>query len=55
MLKNLIIKRGGFFYVSGSSKNMPQAVKEALEEALDDKEFVASMIQNGKYQEETWS
>lgn len=49
------MNRGGYFYVSGSSKDMPTAVKEALEEAVGDKEFVAMMIKNGKYQEEVWS
>lgn len=49
------MKRGGFVYISGSSKDMPAAVRDALEEAIDDKEFVPLMIENGKYQEETWS
>lgn len=34
---------------------MPAAVKEALEEALDDKEYVANMIKCDRYQEETWA
>lgn len=34
---------------------MPAAVKEALEEALGDKEFVAEMIKFNRYQEETWA
>ncbi|CRK94651.1 CLUMA_CG008151, isoform A [Clunio marinus] len=55
MLKNLLVERGGFFYVSGSSKNMPTAVKEALEDAINDKEFIQRMIKDGKYHEETWS
>lgn len=55
MLKSLLVTRGGFFYVSGSSKNMPAAVKEALEEAIEDKSFVERMLKNGKYQEETWA
>jgi sulfite reductase alpha subunit-like flavoprotein len=54
-LKNLLIQKGGFFYVSGSSKNMPTAVKEALEEALGDKDYVENMIKSGRYQEETWA
>ena len=49
------MERGGYVYVSGSSKNMPAAVKEALEEALDDKGYVANMIKCGRYQEETWA
>lgn len=55
LLKSLLVQRGGFFYVSGSSKDMPTAVREAVEEAIDDKEFVAQMVKNGKYFEETWS
>lgn len=54
-LSNMIKNRGGYFYISGSSKNMPLAVKEALEEAIDNKDFVAEMIKSGKFQEETWS
>jgi sulfite reductase alpha subunit-like flavoprotein len=53
-LKKLIIQQGGYFFVSGSSKNMPQAVRETLEEALNDKDYVSNMIKNGRYQEETW-
>lgn len=55
LLKNAIVQRGGYFYVSGSSKDMPMAVKEALEEAIDDKEFVERMLKSERYQEETWS
>lgn len=55
MLKTLLVQRGGYFYVSGSSKNMPTAVREAVEEAIGDKECVEQMIKSGKYFEETWS
>lgn len=55
LLKKFLVNRGGFVYISGSSKDIPAAVKEALESAIDDKDFVATMIKNGKYQEETWS
>lgn len=55
LLKNLIVNRGGFFYISGSSKDMPTAVREALQEAIDDKEFVEQMVKAGKFQEEVWS
>lgn len=55
LLRNLIVQRGGYFYVSGSSKNMPTAVKEALEEAIDDKEYVELMVKAERYQEETWA
>lgn len=34
---------------------MPTAVKEALEEAIEDKEFVAQMLKFERFQEETWS
>ena len=34
---------------------MPKAVKESLEEALEDKNYVADLIKIGRYQEETWS
>jgi sulfite reductase alpha subunit-like flavoprotein len=55
LLKQAILQRGGFFFVSGSSKNMPTAVKEALEEAIEDKDYVEHMIKSGRYQEETWA
>ena len=55
LLKDLIVNRGGFFYISGSSKNMPAAVKEALKEALEDASYVEEMIKSGRYQEETWA
>ena len=55
LLKKLIIDKGGYFLLSGSSKNMPEAVKEALGEALEDKQFVEELYKNGKYQEETWA
>jgi len=55
LLKKLLIQRGGYFYISGSSKNMPAAVKSALEEVLEDKQLVESMIKCDKIQEETWS
>lgn len=34
---------------------MPTAVKEALEEAIEDEDFVAQMVKSGRFQEETWS
>lgn len=34
---------------------MPTAVREALAEAIDDKEFVEEMVKAGNLQEETWS
>lgn len=55
ILRRLLVDRGGYFLVSGSSKNMPQAVREALAEALGDEEIVQSMVKAGRYQEETWA
>jgi sulfite reductase alpha subunit-like flavoprotein len=55
LLKQLIVEKGGYFYVSGSSKNMPTAVKEALEEALENRGYVDNMIKSERYQEETWA
>lgn len=55
LLKDVLVNRKGHFFVSGSSKNMPEAVREAVEKALEDKAFVEQMIKQEKYQEETWS
>lgn len=55
LLRKAIVDRGGYFYISGSSKDMPTAVREALEEAIDDKDYVAEMVKTGRFQEETWS
>ncbi|CAO1436082.1 unnamed protein product [Diamesa hyperborea] len=55
LLKKLIIDKGGYVLLSGSSKNMPEAVREALGEALGDNQLVEEMYKNGKYQEETWA
>lgn len=55
LLRRLIIDGNGYFIVSGSSKNMPQAVREALTEALGDANLVENMLKNGRYQEETWA
>lgn len=42
--------------VAGSSKNMPNAVKEALQVALEvDESYIEVMVKSGRYQEETWS
>lgn len=54
LLRKLIVQQGGYFFVSGSSKDMPQAVREALEESLNEKDYVEQMIKSGRYQEETW-
>ena len=54
LLKELILDQGGFFYVAGSSKNMPESVKEALQEALGSKDYVDKMVKENRYQEETW-
>ncbi|EGK96229.1 AGAP003889-PB [Anopheles gambiae str. PEST] len=55
LLKKLLIENGGYVLVSGSSKNMPQAVKEALIEAIGDAQHIEKMIQTNRYQEETWA
>lgn len=55
LLRDYLVNRKGHFFVSGSSKNMPESVREALEKALDDKQFVEQIIKLEKYQEETWS
>jgi sulfite reductase alpha subunit-like flavoprotein len=55
MLNELLIDRGGYFLVSGNSKNMPQAVQAVLKDVFNDETFVDTMIKNGRYQEETWA
>ncbi|KAG5678793.1 hypothetical protein PVAND_008428 [Polypedilum vanderplanki] len=55
LLKDLIINKGGHFYVSGNSKNMPNAVKDAIKKALEDADYVENMIKTERYQEETWA
>lgn len=55
LLREQIIEQGGCFFVAGNSKNMPAAVKESLEIALSDANYVAEMIRTERYQEETWS
>lgn len=54
ILRQMLISQPGLFLVSGNSKNMPLAVREALAEALDDQQFVDELIRTGRYQEETW-
>lgn len=42
--------------VAGNSKNMPNAVKEALQTALGvEQDYIDEMIKTGRYQEETWN
>uniref|UniRef100_A0AAG5CYL5 NADPH-dependent diflavin oxidoreductase 1 n=1 Tax=Anopheles atroparvus TaxID=41427 RepID=A0AAG5CYL5_ANOAO len=55
LLKKLLVENGGYVLVSGSSKNMPQAVKEALIEAIGDANHIEDMIKANRYQEETWA
>lgn len=55
ILKELLVTQQGWFLVAGNSKNMPKAVREAVNEALGDDKCVENMIKCGKYQEETWS
>ncbi|XP_031633473.1 NADPH-dependent diflavin oxidoreductase 1 [Contarinia nasturtii] len=54
-LREQIIDKSGVFLVAGNSKNMPTAVKEALSEALNNSDYVQTMIDTGRYQEETWA
>ncbi|KAJ6637955.1 NADPH-dependent diflavin oxidoreductase 1 [Pseudolycoriella hygida] len=55
LLKDLLITKCGTFMVAGSSKTMPNSVKEALRIALGvDETYIEEMIRNGRYQEETW-
>ncbi|XP_059612042.1 NADPH-dependent diflavin oxidoreductase 1 [Phlebotomus argentipes] len=54
LLRNLLINQQGYFFVAGSSKNMPQSVKEALSEVIGE-DNVQQMLTSGRYQEETWS
>lgn len=54
-LKFQILEKNGYFFVAGSSKDMPTAVKEALSTAIGDKDYVEQMIKTGRYQEETWA
>uniref|UniRef100_A0A2M4CSH7 NADPH-dependent diflavin oxidoreductase 1 n=1 Tax=Anopheles darlingi TaxID=43151 RepID=A0A2M4CSH7_ANODA len=56
LLKRLLIELGGWVLVSGSSKNMPEAVKEALIEAIGgDAGYIEEMVKSNRYQEETWA
>ncbi|XP_053670294.1 NADPH-dependent diflavin oxidoreductase 1 [Anopheles nili] len=55
LLKKLLVDNGGYVLISGSSKNMPQAVKEALIEAIGDAQYIEEMIKLNRYQEETWA
>lgn len=56
LLKRLLIELGGWVLVSGSSKNMPEAVKEALIEAIGgDAGYIEEMVKTNRYQEETWA
>lgn len=55
LLKKLLMEQNGFFLLSGSSKNMPEAVREALGEAIGNSLYVDEMVQSERYQEETWA
>lgn len=55
MLRQMLVSQPGLFLVSGNSKNMPLAVREALAEALGDAQHVDQLIKSGRYQEETWA
>ncbi|XP_055587326.1 NADPH-dependent diflavin oxidoreductase 1 [Uranotaenia lowii] len=55
LLRKLLMELNGVFLVSGSSKNMPEAVREALGEAIGSSLYVDEMIKSDRYQEETWA
>ncbi|XP_037819423.1 NADPH-dependent diflavin oxidoreductase 1 [Lucilia sericata] len=55
-LKPLIMQKGAFIFVSGSSKNMPKSVKEAFTKVVDNNDaLIEQLIKTKRYQEETWS
>ena len=60
MLKN----QKCFIFVAGSSKNMPQSVRESFVKVVqtygkltenESENFISNMEKSGKYQTETWS
>lgn len=55
LLKKLLMEQNGMFLLSGSSKNMPEAVREALGEAIGSSLYVEDMLKTERYQEETWA
>ncbi|XP_062536018.1 NADPH-dependent diflavin oxidoreductase 1 [Armigeres subalbatus] len=55
LLKKALMDQNGIFLLSGSSKNMPEAVREALGEAIGSALYVEDMIKSERYQEETWA
>ncbi|XP_055323259.1 NADPH-dependent diflavin oxidoreductase 1 [Sitodiplosis mosellana] len=54
-LREKIIHQNGFFLLAGNAKNMPAAVKKAFSDALNDPDYVQTIISSGRYQEETWA
>lgn len=55
LLKKALMEQNGMFLLSGSSKNMPEAVREALGEAIGSSLYVEDMMKTERYQEETWA
>lgn len=53
-MRALLVAQPGLFLVSGNSKGMPLAVREALADALGGEHYVEALIKTGRYQEETW-
>ncbi|KAF8890717.1 riboflavin synthase domain-like protein [Infundibulicybe gibba] len=60
----IVGKRRGWLYISGSSNKMPEGVKQAIREAAQShgrmseteaQEFVAGMVREGRLFEECWS
>lgn len=55
-LQHLILEKGAFILVAGSSNNMPKSVKDAFIKVLNGREnLIDEMIKHKRYQEETWS
>lgn len=54
LLRALLVEQKGVFLLAGNSKNMPQAVREAVQEAVG-QPHLDEMIKTGRYQEETWA
>ena len=65
LLYKLIYEEKGFFYIAGNSKLMPDAVTDALKEALRTNgnindmesinEYITNMELQKRFQTETWS
>ncbi|KAF2751315.1 riboflavin synthase domain-like protein, partial [Sporormia fimetaria CBS 119925] len=63
LVYDAVVNKGGFIYICGSSGKMPQAVREALIEGIQqhgdmDREgaeaYLAALEKSGRYRQETW-